>query len=402
MDVNCGSYLQKYTKSAILQKKLPESQVDRALHNLFAIRMRLGLFNGNPLHNPFGNIRADQICSPEHQILALEAARNGIVLLKNHAKLLPLPKSAVSLAVIGPNAKSPHTCRKLCSRYSETSTFRGVDEREALDRVDLLLPGRQQELITSVAKSAKKPVVLVLLSGGPIDVSFAKDDPRIGAILWAGYPGQGGSIALAEIIFGDHNPGGRLPVTWYPQDYTKVPMTDMRMRPDSFSDYPGRTYRFYEGDKVFEFGYGLSYSKYSYKFTHVSRKNLYLNHSSSLHTTRSWDSVGYKLVSELGTHVCDENKFKVGVGVKNDGEMSGKHPVLLFARQGKVGDGRVKKQLIGFQSVVLSGGERGEIEFEVSPCEDLSRANEYGVMVMDEGRHFLVVGDDKLPVTIII
>ncbi|KAG8503898.1 hypothetical protein CXB51_001855 [Gossypium anomalum] len=444
MDVNCGSYLQKYTKSAILQEKLPESQVDRALHNLFAIRMRLGLFNGNPLHNPFGNIRADQICSPEHQILALEAACNGIVLLKNHAKLLPLPKSAVSLAVIGPNAKSPQTLvgnyagppcesttplQALQSYVKDTVYHPGCDtvscssiaideavdiakrahfvvlimgldqtqEREALDRVDLLLPGRQQELITSVAKYAKKPVALVLLSGGPIDVSFAKDDPRIGAILWAGYPGQGGGIALAEIIFGDHNPGGRLPVTWYPQDYTKVPMTDMRMRPDSFSDYPGRTYRFYEGDKVFEFGYGLSYSKYSYKFTHVSRKNLYLNHSSSLHTTRSWDSVGYKLVSELGTRVCDENKFKVGVGVKNDGEMSGKHPVLLFARQGKVGDGRVKKQLIGFQSVVLSGGERGEIEFEVSPCEDLSRANEYGVMVMDEGRHFLVVGDDKLP-----
>ncbi|KAA3465297.1 putative beta-D-xylosidase 7 [Gossypium australe] len=444
MDVNCGSYLQKYTKSAILQKKLPESQVDRALHNLFAIRMRLGLFNGNPLHNPFGNIRADQICSPEHQILALEAARNGIVLLKNHAKLLPLPKSAVSLAVIGPNAKSPQTLvgnyagppcesttplQALQSYVKDTVYHPGCDtvscssvaideavdiakrahfvvlimgldqtqEREALDRVDLLLPGRQQELITSVAKSAKKPVVLVLLSGGPVDVSFAKDDPRIGAILWAGYPGQGGGIALAEIIVGDHNPGGRLPVTWYPQDYTKVPMTDMRMRPDSFSDYPGRTYRFYEGDKVFEFGYGLSYSKYSYKFTHVSRKNLYLNHSSSLHTTRSWDSIGHKLVSELGTQVCDENKFKVGVGVKNDGEMSGKHPVLLFARQGKVGDGRVKKQLIGFQSVVLSGGERGEIEFEVSPCEDLSRANEYGVMIMDEGRHFLVVGDDKLP-----
>ncbi|MBA0677179.1 hypothetical protein Goari_018598, partial [Gossypium aridum] len=195
MDVNCGSYLQKYTKSAILQKKLPESQVDRALHNLFAIRMRLGLFNGNPLHNPFGNIRTDQICSPEHQILALEAARNGIVLLKNHAKLLPLPKSAMSLAVIGPNAKSPQTLvgnyagppcesttplQALQSYVKDTVYHPGCDtvscssiaideavdiakrahfvvlimgldqtqEREAHDRVDLLLPGRQQELIT--------------------------------------------------------------------------------------------------------------------------------------------------------------------------------------------------------------------------------------------------------------
>ena len=84
-----------------------------------------------------------------------------------------------------------------------------TQEREELDRVDVLLPGRQQELITSVAKAAKRPLVLVLLSGGPIDVSFAKDDSRIGGIFWAGYPGQGGGIALAEIIFGDHNPGNK-------------------------------------------------------------------------------------------------------------------------------------------------------------------------------------------------
>ncbi|KAL4271604.1 hypothetical protein GQ457_13G010000 [Hibiscus cannabinus] len=447
MDLNCGSFLQKYTKSAILQKKLPESIIDRALHNLFAIRMRLGLFNGNPVNNPFGNIGTDHICSPEHQILALEAARNGIVLLKNDAKLLPLPKAAMSLAVIGPNANSPQTllgnyAGPPCTSVTPLQALQGyvkntvyhpgcdtvscstgaidkaldiakqadfvvlvmgldqTQEREELDRVDLLLPGRQQELITCVAKSAKRPVVLVLLSGGPIDISFAKDDPKIGGILWAGYPGQGGGTALAEIIFGDHNPGGRLPVTWYPQDYTKVPMTDMRMRPES--DYPGRTYRFYEGDTVFEFGYGLSYSKYSYSFTRVSQKNIYLNHSSSLHTTRTSNSIRYNLVSELGMEVCDQKKFTVSVGVKNHGEMAGKHPVLLFARQGSRGDGRPKKQLIGFQSVILSAGEMGGIEFEVRPCEHLSRANEYGLMVMEEGRHFLVVGDDEHSVTIIV
>lgn len=257
MDLNCGSYLQNYTKSAVLQKKLPESQVDRALHNLFAVRMRLGLFNGNPVPNPFGNIGMDQICSPEHQILALEAARNGIVLLKNDAKLLPLPKSTMSLAVIGPNANSPQAlignyagppCKSVtplqalesyvkntvyqpgcdtvsCStgaidkavdvakRADYVVLIMGLDqteEKEALDRVDLFLPGRQEELIVSVAKAAKRPVVLVLLSGGPIDISFAKDDLRIGGIFWAGYPGEGGSNALSEVIFGDHNPGNNL------------------------------------------------------------------------------------------------------------------------------------------------------------------------------------------------
>ena len=134
----------------------------------------------------------------------------------------------------------------------------------------------------------------------------------------------------------------------------------------------------------------------------MSQNNLYLNHSSSLHTTVTLDSIRYKLVSESGAEVCDQRKLTVCVGVKNHGEMAGKHPVLLFARQGNHGDGRPKKQLIGFQSVILSAGEMAEIQFEVSPCEHLSRANEYGLMVMEEGRHFLVVGDDKHPVTIII
>lgn len=178
-------------------------------------------------------------------------------------------------------------------------------------------------------------------------------------------------------------------------------MTDMRMRPESSLDYPGRTYRFYKGDTVFEFGYGLSYSKYSYSFTRVSQNNLYLNHSSSLHTKETSDSVRYMLVSEVGAEICDERKITVHVGVKNNGELAGKHPVLLYVRHGNHGNGRPKKQLIGFRSVILSGGEMGEIQFEVNPCEHLSRANEYGLMVMEEGRHFLVVGDDKHPITII-
>lgn len=82
-----------------------------------------------------------------------------------------------------------------------------TQEREGLDRLNLVLPGKQQELIRKVAKAAKKPVVLVILSGGPIDITFAKNDNKIGSILWAGYPGEAGGTALAEIIFGDYNPG---------------------------------------------------------------------------------------------------------------------------------------------------------------------------------------------------
>lgn len=82
-----------------------------------------------------------------------------------------------------------------------------TQESEDHDRVDLLLPPKQQNLISRIARVAKNPVILVLLSGGPVDISFAKNDQHIGSILWAGYPGEAGGRALAEIIFGDHNPG---------------------------------------------------------------------------------------------------------------------------------------------------------------------------------------------------
>lgn len=259
MDVNCGSYLKNYTKSALSQKKITEHDVDRALHNLFAVRMRLGLFNGNPKNNVYGNIGPNQVCTKEHQDTALEAARNGIVLLKNSARLLPLSKKISSLAVIGPNAddaylllgnyegppcKSISVLKALQSYNIRNTVFHrgcnaanctqadisdavntaknadyvvlvmGLDqkqEREDHDRDDLSLPGQQESLISAVAKAAKRPVVLVLLCGGPVDVSFAKYDTKIGSILWGGYPGEAGGIALAQIIFGDHNPGENSP-----------------------------------------------------------------------------------------------------------------------------------------------------------------------------------------------
>ncbi|CAL5386088.1 unnamed protein product [Camellia sinensis] len=450
MDVNCGSYLKNYTKSAVEKKKLAISEIDRALHNLFSVRMRLGLFNGNPINLPYGNIGPNQVCTQDHLNLALEAARNGIVLLKNSGSLLPLSKSkTASLAVIGPNADTTATllgnyegppcksisplqalqgyvkkamyhpgCNAVNCTYVATDKaveiakegdhvvlVMGLDqtqEREQFDRQDLLLPGYQQSLITSVANAAKKPVVLVLLCGGPVDVSFAKDDPKIGSILWAGYPGEAGGIALAEIIFGDHNPGGKLPITWYPKDFVKVPMTDMRMRPEPSTGYPGRTYRFYNGRKVFEFGYGLSYSKYSYEFMSVTQNKLSLNRLLTTKAIEDSDSVRYLSVSDIGGETCKKANFSAVVGVKNHGEMNGKHPVLLFVRHAKPRNGSPVKQLVGFHSVSLKAGERAEVEFVLNPCEHLSRANEEGLMVIEKGLRYLLVGDEKYPFSVVV
>lgn len=95
-------------------------------------------------------------------------------------------------------------------RADATIVVAGLDQKieaEGLDRASLLLPGRQAELISSVAKASKGPVILVLMSGGPIDIGFAQSDPKITGILWAGYPGQAGGQAIADVIFGHHNPG---------------------------------------------------------------------------------------------------------------------------------------------------------------------------------------------------
>ncbi|KAL8225550.1 hypothetical protein R6Q57_018107 [Mikania cordata] len=449
MDVNCGSYLKNHTKSAVQNKKLLESDIDRALTNLFTMRMRLGLFNGNPGSLPYGSIGPDQVCSKPHQDLALEAARTGIVLLKNSAKLLPLKKTISSLAVIGPNANSAYTlvgnyagppCKSVeplkalqtyvkntmyhkgCNFVNCTSAsineaveiakkadyvvlFMGLDqteEREDFDRVDLVLPGQQQALITAVAKAAKKPVVLVMICGGPVDISFAKRDLKIGGILWGGYPGESGGIALAEIIFGDHNPGGKLPMTWYPKEFIKIPMTDMRMRPNPSSGYPGRTYRFYTGRKVYRFGYGLSYTTYSYEFTSVTLNKLFLTQmSSTASTLQNSDSVHYTSVTETRTESCEKAKFSATVRVQNRGEMDGKHAVLLFVKQNDVANGKPMKQLVGFESVETKVGERSEVEFVVSPCEHFTTANEEGLMVIEEGIRYLSVGDQQYPISVL-
>ncbi|CAI9763902.1 unnamed protein product [Fraxinus pennsylvanica] len=105
MDVNCGSYLMKYTKSAVQKKKVLESDIDKALNNLFSMRIRLGLFNGGPKKQEFGK-SPDHVCSQKHQDLALEAAKNGVVLLKNSANLVPFSKiNATSLTEVPENKR---------------------------------------------------------------------------------------------------------------------------------------------------------------------------------------------------------------------------------------------------------------------------------------------------------
>ncbi|CAN7080166.1 unnamed protein product [Brassica oleracea var. botrytis] len=253
LDLDCGPFLAIFTEGAVKKGLLTEYDVNLALANTITVQMRLGMFDGNL--GPYANLGPRDICTLAHRHLALEAAHQGIVLLKNSGRSLPLsPRRHRTVAVIGPNSDVTETmignyAGKACtyttplqgiSRYARTLhqagcagvacrgnqgfgaaevaareadatvLVMGLDqsiEAETRDRTGLLLPGYQQELVTRVAQASKGPVILVLMSGGPIDVSFAKNNPRVAAIIWAGYPGQAGGAAIANVIFGAVNPG---------------------------------------------------------------------------------------------------------------------------------------------------------------------------------------------------
>lgn len=449
MDLNCGSFLVRHTKSAVEKGKVKEKDIDRALFNLFSVHLRLGIFDKTSGKQLFSQLGPNDICTKEHRELAADAARQGTVLLKNDNSFLPLKTSEVRhIAIIGPSGNDayamggdytgvscdPTTFFKGMRSYVMQTTFatgckdvpcnssdgfseaveasRNADivvlvaglnlteESEDRDRVSLLLPGKQMDLINSVASVTKKPIVLVLLGGGPVDVSFAKHNPQIGSILWMGYPGETGGQVLPEIIFGKYNPGAKLPLTWYPESFTAVPMTDMNMRSDPSRGYPGRTYRFYTGPVVYSFGYGLSYSTYSYSILQAPKK-ISLSHSSNpviISRKPAYSRMdGLDFVKTEDVTSCESLKFSVHIAVSNEGDMDGSHAVLLFARSksGVPVPGFPTKQLIGFDRVHTAAGSATNVDITVDPCKHMSAANPEGKRVLLLGAHVLMVGNEE-------
>ncbi|KAG5528149.1 hypothetical protein RHGRI_028926 [Rhododendron griersonianum] len=445
MDINCGSYVIRHVQSAINQGKLQEEDIDRALLNLLSVQIRLGLFDGDPIKGQFGTLGPQDVCTPKHKKLALEAARQGIVLLKNDKKFLPLNKHSVSsLAIIGPMANTtalgggysgvpcnPKSIFYAFSAYSKKTSYAagcldgvpctsnagfteavsiakeanfviivaGLDltqEAEERDRYSLLMPGFQTALVTTIAAVTKKPLVLVLTGGGPIDVSFAKGDPRIASILWIGYPGEAGGKALAEVIFGDYNPGGRLPVTWYPESFTSVPMTDMNMRANPSRGYPGRTYRFYTGPTIYGFGQGLSYTNYTYNLLSAPSKLSLLGTIKAISENNMSPERGYEELDNIridDVEFCDSLIFHVHVSVVNNGDMDGSHVVMLFSRAPKLFKGAPERQLIGFDRVHTVSYGSTETRIAVDPCKHLTIVNELGKRVLPLGDHTLMLLD---------
>ncbi|KAL0343047.1 UNVERIFIED_CONTAM: putative beta-D-xylosidase 6 [Sesamum angustifolium] len=439
-DINCGTYMLRHMMSAIEQGKVSEEDIDRALINLFSVQIRLGLFDGEPARNQFRELGPEDVCTLENRKLSLEAARQGIVLLKNEQKFLPLDVHAISsLAVIGPLANStnlgfccfvgvPCNPRSIVEGLQEyvnniyhaagcpdipcnsTNDFAealyvakqaeyviivaGLDlsqETEDHDRYSLLLPGHQMALVTAVAAVSRKPLIFVLTGGGPIDVSFAVGDPCIGSIIWIGSWEMGGK-ALSEMIFGHYNPGGRLPMTWYPESFTSIPMSDMNMRADPSRNYPGRTYRFYLGERIYGFGYGLSYTSFTYKLLSAPTK---LSLKESINGRR-WSNMLHQRSHNLEyVHVdevldCSSLKFQVQISITNNGDIYGSEVVLLFSKALKNFKGSPERQLIGFERIHILPHGIAETSFQVDPCEHLSFADEHGNRILPTGDHIII------------
>ncbi|KAK7302497.1 hypothetical protein RJT34_13387 [Clitoria ternatea] len=441
LDLNCGNYLGKYTEGAVNQGLVDEASINNAVSNNFATLMRLGFFDGDPSKQPYGNLGPKDVCTSENRELAREAARQGIVLLKNSPGSLPLnAKSIKSLAVIGPNANATRVmignyegipcnyisplqgltalvptsyapgcpdvqcanaqlddATKIAASADATVIVVGASlaiEAESLDRVNILLPGQQQLLVSEVANVSKGPVILVIMSGGGMDVSFAKTNDKITSILWVGYPGEAGGAALADVLFGFYNPSGRLPITWYPQSYVeKVPMTNMNMRADPATGYPGRTYRFYKGETVFSFGDGISFSSIEHKI--VKAPQVVSVPLAENHECRSLECKSLDVADEH----CQNLAIDIHLGVKNMGKLSSSHTVLLFFSPPDVHNAP-RKHLLGFEKVHLPGKSDAQVRFKVDVCKDLSVVDELGNRKVPLGEHLLHVGNLKHPFSV--
>jgi len=234
----------------------------------------------------------------------------------------------------------------------------GIDqsvESEGLDRVQITFPGVQNTLLSQVAAGAQGPVIVVVMAGSSIDISAIASSNDVDAILWVGYPGQSGGQAIAEVIFGDVNPSGRMTFTTHTSNFiNEVSMLDMHMRPGT--NNLGRTYRFYTGKPIYEFGYGLSYTNFTYSWS-LSTPNVSARVIESVLQNAGHD---IRKLREPGAPVAT-----VTVKVTNTGNVAGDDSVLYFVTPSNAGQNGVPlKYLAGFQRVSLTPGQSTTVSFD--------------------------------------
>lgn len=219
------------------------------------------------------------------------------------------------------------------------------------------------------------------MSGSGLDLSYVRDSSESASLIWMGYAGQSGGTAIASVMLGLYNPGGRLPITIYPASYVNaVSMFDMQMRPSPTN--PGRTYKFYTGQAVFEFGHGLSYTTFSYSWYNDSLNSIFS-------------------IRSLMQNSYNEKKVLVQsyrVNVTNTGPVFGNDAVLAFITppQESLRDPSPPlKKLFGFQRVALDVNETVQVFFSLNLDSLLTVARD-GSKWLEPGSHKIMIGKQHM------
>ena len=377
-------------RKAVDDGKISQETLDKRVAEILRIKFWLGLFD-----NPYrGNGKqAEQIVhSKEHQAVSLEAARQSLVLLKNETHLLPLSKSIRSIAVIGPNAdeQTQLICRYGPANAPIKTVYQGIKEllphaeviykkgcdiidphfpeseildfpktaeevrlmqeviraakqaevvvmvlggneltvREDRSRTSLNLPGRQEELLKAVCATGK-PIILVMLDGRASSINYAA--AHVPAILHAWFPGEFCGQAVAEALFGDYNPGGRLAVT-FPKSVGQIPFA-FPFKPGSDESSSTSVY-----GALYPFGHGLSYTTFTYSDLHISP-----------------------------SHQGVQGDIHVSCKIKNTGKIKGDEVVQLYLRDEISSVTTYTKVLRGFERISLKAGEEQTVHFRLRP-----------------------------------
>ncbi|WP_229239692.1 glycoside hydrolase family 3 C-terminal domain-containing protein [Echinicola soli] len=221
------------------------------------------------------------------------------------------------------------------------------------DRTTITLPAQQEALLKAV-KATGKPVILVLNAGSAMAINWAKEN--VDAIISVGYPGEEGGNALADVMFGDYNPAGRLPITYYRSVEDLPPFEDY--------DMSGRTYRYFEGVPLYPFGYGLSYTRFEYSDLTVPSQ--------------------VKAGEEMSVHVK----------VTNSGDRAGDEVIQLYLTDQEASTERPIRQLEAFERIHLKPGESKVVKFTLSPRQ-LSMINEQSKRIIEEGTFKVHVGGEQ-------
>jgi beta-glucosidase len=407
-DLECGG-VYVALPDAVESKLITEEQINLAVEKLFTARFRLGMFDP-PSRVPFSKIPARVVNCAKHRKLALEIARESIVLLKNANSTLPLKKDLRQVLVVGPNADATDVLlgnyyglnpnlvsvlEGIVGKVSPATTVAHVpgctlntpstdrfksavwnakrsdvvvavmglsprlegeqgDAHESEmngDRINIGLPGVQEGLLKELV-AAGKPVVLVLMSGSAVAIPWAREN--LPAIVQAWYPGEEGGTAVADVLFGDYNPAGRLPVTFY-KGLEQLP-------PFENYDMQGRTYRYMMQDPLFPFGFGLSYTTFEYRGLKVSPEQ-----------------------------VAPDQSLKLSVNVANTGGRDGDEVVQLYVRDVKASVPVPVRFLAGFRRVHIRRGRAAGVAFSLA-TEQLALIDAQGRRLVEPGEFELFVG----------